>query len=141
MHSSRQPLPLQSRHPADHPGGAGRSRAHPEAEPTPVDAPEPVIVCRVCGFAICHPDDAITVGGAHRHTFANPHGIVFEIGCFRSAPGCTGVGAASDDFTWFAGHRWRIAVCAGCHEHLGWRFEGTGGSFFGLILDRLEFPA
>jgi hypothetical protein len=141
MLNSRRLEPLKSRHPADERGGAGNSRTRPEAEPAPVDSPEPVIVCRVCGFAICHPDDAITVAGAHRHTFANPHGIVFEIGCFGNAPGCARVGAATDDFTWFAGYRWRIALCAGCHEHLGWRFEGAGDSFYGLILDRLVFPA
>ena len=141
MLDSRRPVPLNFRHPADGRGGAGSSRARPEAEPTLLDSLEPVIVCRACGFTICHPDDAIAVAGNHRHTFANPHGIVFEIGCFRSAPGCTRVGAATDDFTWFAGYRWRIAICAGCHEHLGWRFEGDSDSFHGLILDRLVFPS
>ena len=141
MLDSRRPVPLNFRHPADGRGGAGSSRARPEAEPTPLDSLEPVIVCRACGFTICHPDDAIAVAGNHRYTFANPHGIVFEIGCFRSAPGCTRVGAATDDFTWFAGYRWRIAICVGCHEHLGWRFEGDSDSFHGLILDRLVFPS
>jgi hypothetical protein len=141
MLNCRHPIRWNCRHPTDDRGGTGRSRPRPAPESTPVDALEPVIVCRVCGFPVCHPDSAITVAGAHRHTFANPHGIVFEIGCFRNAPGCARVGPATDDFTWFAGYRWRIAICAGCHEHLGWRFEGTGDSFYGLILDRLVFPA
>ncbi len=141
MLTCRRVVPLKSRHPSDGRGGVGSPRTRLDPKPTMVDALEPVIVCRACGFAVCHPDDAITVSGAHRHTFANPHGIVFEIGCFRNAPGCTRVGEASDDFTWFAGYRWRIAICAGCHRHLGWRFEGTGDSFHGLILDRLAFPS
>ena len=138
--SNCRPVPLKSRHPADGRGGAGSACPRHHPEPAPVDSPEPVIVCRACGFTICHPDDAIPMAGAHRHTFANPHGIVFEIGCFRNAPGCAGVGPATDDFTWFAGYRWRIAICAACHEHLGWRFEGDSDSFHGLILDRLVFP-
>lgn len=138
--SNCRPVPLKSRHPADGRGGAGGARPRPHPDPAPVDSPEPVIVCRACGFTICRPDDAIPMAGAHRHTFANPHGIVFEIGCFRNAPGCAGVGPATDDFTWFAGYRWRIAICAACHEHLGWRFEGDSDSFHGLILDRLVFP-
>ena len=33
-------------------------------------------------------------------------------------------------------YRWRLALCAGCHVHLGWHYSG-GAPFFGLILDRL----
>ena len=99
----------------------------------------PALLCRQCLAFIARPEDRIAVDGAHHHTFANPHGIVFEIGCFQQAPGCAAAGAPTDEFTWFAGHRWQVAVCGACLTHLGWRFTGinTGGGFFGLILDQL----
>jgi hypothetical protein len=50
------------------------------------------------------------------------------------------VGGASAEFSWFSGYRWRVALCGRCLGHLGWRFE-QGDSFYGLILDRLLFPA
>ncbi len=103
---------------------------------------EPHILCRNCLHAITRPADRISVDGLHGHTFANPHGVVFEIGCFRSAPGCAAIGLASEEFTWFAGHRWRVCVCAACLVHLGWRFASGGEStFYGLILDRLIEPS
>ena len=37
----------------------------------------------------------------------------------------------------FAAYSWRIVVCRGCGVHLGWLFESTGHSFFGLIRTRL----
>ena len=64
--------------------------------------------------------------------------MVFAVGCFAAAPGCTVVGQPSEEFTWFAGTRWQVAVCASCGTHLGWRYERiSGGIFFGLLLDRL----
>lgn len=96
------------------------------------------ILCRQCLKKITAAEERISVDGAHMHTFANPHGIVFEIGCFRSAEGCGQVGPESDEFTWFKGFRWEVAYCRGCLLHLGWLFVSpAGGSFYGLILDRL----
>jgi ribosomal protein L40E len=97
-----------------------------------------VLVCRECGIHIA--DDAwrISVDGAHLHTYANPHGLVYDIGCFESAVGCVGVGPASSEFAWFRGYSWQVVICAGCMAHLGWFFQSSGGHFFyGLILDRL----
>ena len=99
---------------------------------------EEYILCRQCLHRITSPTEQIVVQGSHRHTFANPHGIVFEIGCFGSAGGCGHVGSASGEFTWFKGFSWRVAVCGRCLTHLGWLFISTGfESFHGLILDRL----
>jgi hypothetical protein len=104
----------------------------------PVVATEDTIVCRQCLHAITSNAEHKIVDGAHAHTFANPEGIVFEIVCFRDAWGCAYVGPTSPQFTWFAGYVWRIAVCANCHVHLGWRFSTPEGRFFhGLITDRL----
>jgi hypothetical protein len=110
----------------------------PEQEPEE----EEYILCRQCRQAITRPAERITVQGSHQHTFANPHGIVYEILCFRSADGCTTSGPSTDEFTWFKGYRWRVAVCRACLIHLGWYFASDSGDrFYGLIVDRLSFPS
>ena len=99
---------------------------------------EKYICCRQCHSVITNQNEIIQVQGTHRHTFANPHGIVFGIGCFLTAPGCGCAGSASSEFSWFKGFNWRIAVCLICFTHLGWLFSSTGNtSFYGLILDHL----
>lgn len=96
------------------------------------------LLCRRCLSLITSDRQRISVNGAHCHTFANPHGIVFEIGCFRNAAGCGTVGKPTSEFTWFAGYQWRIAVCGACLTHMGWRFDSASGpGFYGLILDCL----
>lgn len=100
------------------------------------------IRCRQCLKIITSPSDRTTMQGSHRHTFANPQGCVFQIGCFRAAGGCGHAGKATDEFTWFPGFKWQIALCAGCLIHLGWHYVSPGGeSFHGLILDRLTAPS
>jgi hypothetical protein len=99
---------------------------------------EEYIRCRQCRNVIASPEDRIIVQGSHQHTFANPHGIVFEIGCFSAVKGCGHMGPPSDEFSWFAGYSWRVAVCLICLTHLGWLFSSPGKEgFHGLILDRL----
>jgi hypothetical protein len=99
---------------------------------------EEYIRCRQCRNILASPNDRISVQGSHQHTFANPHGTVYEIGCFTAVKGCGHVGPPSDEFTWFAGYSWRVAVCFMCLTHLGWFFSSAGKeSFHGLILDRL----
>jgi hypothetical protein len=99
------------------------------------------IICRLCRQIITSPAEILEIQGTHRHTFANPHGLVFEIGCFRTAPGCGLTGPATGEFTWFRGYEWRIALCKTCLNHMGWLFTAAdGGRFFGLILDQLVFP-
>ncbi|MBI1731367.1 MAG: hypothetical protein HYR49_01185 [Gammaproteobacteria bacterium] len=92
--------------------------------------------CRACGWLITTETARCAVGGAHEHQRTNPAGFEFRFGCFRDAPGCGRIGPASGEHTWFAGCVWRIAVCGGCGEHLGWAFSGAD-TFYGLILDRL----
>jgi len=100
----------------------------------------PVIVCRNCGHVVSCPDHCIQMNGMFLHTFANPQGHVFEIGCFNQAEGCIPASQASMEFTWFSGYAWRIGVCANCAGHLGWIFTCEGDRFFGLIVDKLIFP-
>jgi len=99
---------------------------------------EPAILCRACSHTITTGDQQIEVAGSHRHTFFNPVGIVYELGCFARAPGCSLAGEASAEFSWFAGYVWRIALCGKCGIHLGWRFQSAEMSFYGLILSHLQ---
>lgn len=92
--------------------------------------------CGGCGTEIADADARIEIGGAHRHVFCNPHGHVFEIGCFSAAFGVQAIGPASSFFSWFPGYAWRVAVCNGCRAHLGWCY-GDAPDFVGLILPRL----
>ncbi|MBW2432577.1 MAG: hypothetical protein JRF36_03170 [Deltaproteobacteria bacterium] len=109
----------------------------PEQEPEE----EEYILCRQCSQAITRPAERITVQGSHQHTFANPHGIVFEIGCFKTARGCGYAGPPSFEFTWFSGYAWRVCYCTMCLTHLGWIFIADSGDIFhGFILDRLIEP-
>jgi hypothetical protein len=124
--------------------GAPQGQETAQREPDEADAPqeEPGILCRACLHPITRVSERIAVQGSHRHTFANPHGLVFEIGCFRQASGCAAAGAATDEFTWFAGYSWRVCVCSACLVHLGWRFSSRSGDVFhGLIVDRLIEPS
>jgi hypothetical protein len=103
--------------------------------------PEGGLLCFACGLGITNDRERITAGGAHEHTFTNPGGYVYRIGCFRRAPGCAQAGEPTLEHTWFPGHSWRLALCAGCRAHLGWAFQTGESEFFGLILDRLISPA
>ncbi len=121
------------------------SRSVPQLaeEEAPKQEPEEeeYILCRQCRQPITRPAERISVQGAHQHTFANPHGIVFEIGCFKTAQGCGYAGPPSTEFTWFSGYAWRVSYCTLCMTHLGWVFiADSGDSFHGFILDRLIEP-
>jgi hypothetical protein len=95
------------------------------------------LCCAACGNAIARETDRSAINGSHAHRFTNPLGLTFDIGCFAHAPGIGTLGDPSFEHTWFAGFAWQIGVCAKCQEHLGWRYVGTDGKFYGLILSRL----
>ena len=101
---------------------------------------EKIIVCARCLFPVTDPSKQITVKGSFSHIFANPHGHVFEIGCFSDADGCISVSSKSDEFSWFLGFEWQIGVCKNCAVHLGWIFTSRDERFYGLILEKIIFP-
>jgi hypothetical protein len=117
--------------------GTGGSTAE-TSEPEKDEANRGGIFCRRCGWRITEESNRITVNGLHHHTFFNPAGLLFELGCFRYAPGCLVLGEASSDFSWFAGYLWRVAFCGQCSAHLGWRFENQHATFFSLIIPYLK---
>lgn len=95
------------------------------------------ILCKTCGNPITSDDAGVAINGSHEHTFMNPRGVVFRIGCFSRAGGCHLMGSSTDEYTWFPGFRWCYVICSGCLSHLGWHYQSGGSGFFGLILDQL----
>ena len=114
-----------------------REQSSPTVETDTIDRseekPDKAILCRQCGHRITAAAHAIEVNDGHHHTFFNPAGIIYEIRCFSSADGCLQYGPFSDEFTWFAGYTWRLALCAACSLHLGWYFSSGELGFYGLI--------
>lgn len=99
---------------------------------------EECILCRQCHQVITSPSERIEMQGSHEHTFANPGGIIFQIGCFKSVRGCRYVSPATEEWSWFKGFSWRVTVCSACLTHIGWLFSSSDReSFHGLILSRL----
>ena len=92
------------------------------------------IVCRHCTHFLTQSSNRVSVDGAHTHVFSNPHGYVFEIVCFRNVTGVLHTGIITDDFSWFRGYGWRIAVCGNCRIHLGWGFSGDGREPFHALI-------
>ena len=147
VHSQRLDAPLSAPDPAYRALKPGPFEPKPTSEASPdtgaatKERPEHAILCGSCRHAVTRERLRIQVDGRHQHRFMNPHGFLFDIGCFHDAPGCLAMGEPTTEFTWFPGFAWRFAVCAACQEHLGWAFEGTGGArFFGLVLNRLIAP-
>ena len=99
---------------------------------------ERVLRCVGCGHVITRPVSRTTVYGEHEHVRTNPFGLTFRLGCFAEAPGCVLTGPPTSGDTWFAGYRWRVAVCGNCQQHIGWRFSGSGPTFYGLVLEYLR---
>jgi len=95
------------------------------------------LICIFCGHVITFPDRAMEVSGGHLHTFSNPGGVVYQIGCFSAAPGCLDVSDPTLEYTWFPGYSWSISVCAGCMAHMGWHYRADGSGFYGLVLKNL----
>ncbi|MGR9106720.1 MAG: cereblon family protein [Gammaproteobacteria bacterium] len=93
--------------------------------------------CAACGLLITRREAGFAMAGCHAHWFSNPSGLSYHIGCFDCAPGCSRIGAETEEDTWFPGYAWSIALCSRCRIHLGWRFRSSSNEFYGLILDRL----
>lgn len=127
------PLPLQCFERKRFPVEAGLQDSRDEEK---LQKEDKKLLCRLCGEFITSHSNRVNVNDAHIHTRQNPAGLTFTFACFDAAPGCRVWGKATQEHTWFGGHFWQIAVCAGCGEHLGWSFKNSG-RFYGLIIDRL----
>ena len=99
---------------------------------------EKYILCRQCENKITLPNNRIEIQGDFEHTFLNPGGQIFRIGCFEAADGCIAVGPPTAEWTWFEGFDWQVSICNQCHVHLGWFYRSLKEqNFFGLIIDSL----
>lgn len=108
-----------------------------ETEETDNTVDGEAIICCSCASIITFPSEQIEVDGVFNHSFANPHGLLFEISSFKNAPGCICSNESSSEFTWFRGFSWQVAACRSCLNHLGWFFSSAKSSFYGLISDNL----
>lgn len=107
------------------------------ARATPGDS----LFCACCGHPVTALGQRIDVDGAHQHRVTNPHGLVFDLACFREAWGGTARGEATSYYSWFPGYSWQLLHCADCGEHLGWHFQQPGDYFYGLIIHKLNMHA
>ena len=105
-----------------------------QEESSKKEQPDEILFCKSCLNPVTRKDQAISINGSHTHTFFNPEGIVFELGCFSDASGCLAMGESTSEFTWFAGSSWRFALCRTCGIHLGWYYAMRDFGFYGLIL-------
>jgi hypothetical protein len=96
-----------------------------------------LILCRNCSHVITSLDRKIEIDGKHVHTYKNPAGIVYTIGCFSAAGGCFNFGDPTDEYTWFPGFAWCYSNCLNCFAHLGWFYQSGDRHFYGLILNHL----
>ncbi|MBI4954490.1 MAG: hypothetical protein HY908_20870 [Myxococcales bacterium] len=121
------------------PGAGGTAEAEDELRDEAATDRARRLLCAGCRSPVTDTAARVAIGGSHEHTFVNPSGYVFRIGCFRAAPGCTHVGDSSTEWSWFPGHAWQVALCGRCSVHLGWAFSADGREalFHGLVLDRL----
>jgi len=97
--------------------------------------------CLHCGLAVSSSDRLLEIEGKVRHLFTNPMGIVCDLVTFISCPGATPLGSPTMEHTWFAGYRWRLALCRGCGNHLGWHYEAEPNlrpvELWGLLMAHL----
>lgn len=119
--------------------GPSRDAASPASEATEQTEtrPEKAILCRSCLSPVTSEQQAISIHDRHLHAFFNPAGVLYEVRCFKGAPGARTHGPPTDEFTWFPGYIWQYCVCAACLAHLGWFFSSSGDSFYGLIPAKL----
>jgi len=115
-----------------------RGKKVPRQQPKHKSKEERPLCCVHCRHPITRSIFKISVQGAFEHTFLNPAGQVFRLGCFQSADGCLVIGEPTLEWTWFQGFQWQVALCGQCLNHLGWFYRsGDGPGFFGLIAEAL----
>lgn len=112
-------------------------RSTPAVEKERAAPGDRALVCAACGHAITDEDARIAMSGGHEHTFVNPGGFAYTIGCFARAPGLALHARIEAAFSWFPGWTWQVAGCTCCQAHLGWAYRNSDAVFYGLILDRL----
>ena len=112
--------------------------SNPNIDTDQKESTEKYLVCKTCENKITTINNKVEIYGAFHHSFLNPAGHVFEIGCFSEAPGCALTGVPTSEWTWFPDYQWQVALCCSCISHLGWYYSADKKpSFWGLILNTL----
>ena len=105
-----------------------------QADPAEKKQPK-FLLCINCLHRITSQQHLTDVNGKQVHTFTNPGGIQYTIGCFTVADGCLKHGNSTFEYTWFREYAWNYAMCSDCLQRLGWHFSSSDNkTFFGLIL-------
>ena len=137
-YSCCSPEGLHFLQPGKHLHNAGAPVQQIDTEDTDDAHKKEFLRCTECHYPITRHSDRIAINEQHQHVFTNPHGHIFQIGCFAQAPGCLIIGPETSYFSWFPGYVWQIALCGQCGTLLGWAFRSQESQFFGLILDKLK---
>ncbi len=117
-------------------GAAGGLTTESDAVPADLGTHHgPVLICVRCKNLVTRTDFITEISGNTVHTCTNPHGFTYTFRTFIAAPGCTQMGEPTTDHSWFPPFAWQLANCAGCREHLGWRFRRTAGEMFYALID------
>jgi hypothetical protein len=95
------------------------------------------LYCRICRNRITSTKHSIQMNGSVEHQFTNPEGSTFDIACFSVAEGCVQTGKPTHEHSWFENFTWRFALCAKCHNHMGWFYQSSHHNFYGLIRNAL----
>ncbi|MFH0728925.1 MAG: cereblon family protein [Pseudomonadota bacterium] len=95
------------------------------------------LVCAVCAHPVTTVSEKIEVTGRHDYRFTNL-GYPVHLGCYRYAPGCTGIERVSYGYSWFRGYAWQIQLCAKCFTQLGWKYMSGEDCFYGLVFKMLR---
>ena len=99
-------------------------------------------LCYLCKAKITEKKYIISISGnTPYHSFTNPYGFSFNVITVSYCEMIIEGSSPVSEHTWFPGYCWTVLSCAGCSEHLGWRFISVKnkipGSFYGLIRDKL----
>lgn len=95
------------------------------------------IRCAHCQTTVTSAAQVVEIDSFHQRTCANPAGVNFTILLFRQAH-CHSYGEPTEEYTWFAGYAWQVALCRQCGIHLGWFYSAPQSpGFYGLIKDQL----
>ncbi len=97
-----------------------------------------ILLCSRCGNQITSYSEGATIHGSFEHSFLNPDGIMYQIGCFKKAAGCISSERFILEFTWFHPFPWCFVFCSDCGRQLGWKYKSNNNDvFYGLILKLL----
>ncbi|GBP92305.1 Protein cereblon [Eumeta japonica] len=83
-----------------------------------------VVCCAACGTLVARLEHSFAMSSDGLHaTFCNVGGHLHDVMTVSEATNLVLTGGRSEEFSWFPGYAWSIAVCAVCAAHIGWRFD------------------